>query len=96
LRADRVSRDGHAGYGRNLTAGEIVEQVYIATNCGPGPRTWLMGWRAHANLDNVTRAGRSTAGAALLAAADHGLDGGLVPGIEKLVSGARRPTRPSR
>ena len=78
------------GYGRNLTAGEIVEQVYRATKlAGRRPTNLVfmgMGEPMH-NLDNVTRA---------LALLQHpwGLHFsprritvstvGLVPGIEKL------------
>jgi|SRR5579862_444479 len=78
------------GYGRNLTAGEIVEQVYRATKlAGRRPTNLVfmgMGEPMH-NLDNVTRA---------LALLEHpwGLHFsprritvstvGLVPGIEKL------------
>jgi 23S rRNA (adenine2503-C2)-methyltransferase len=78
------------GYGRNLTAGEIVEQVYQATKlAGRRPTNLVfmgMGEPMH-NLDNVTRA---------LALLQHpwGLHFsprritvstvGLVPGIEKL------------
>jgi 23S rRNA (adenine2503-C2)-methyltransferase len=78
------------GYGRNLTAGEIVEQVYRATKlAGRRPTNLVfmgMGEPMH-NLDNVTRA---------LGLLQHpwGLNFsprritvstvGLVPGIEKL------------
>jgi len=78
------------GYGRNLTAGEIVEQVYRATKlAGRRPTNLVfmgMGEPMH-NLDNVTRA---------LGLLEHpwGLHFsprritvstvGLVPGIEKL------------
>jgi 23S rRNA (adenine2503-C2)-methyltransferase len=83
------------GYGRNLTAGEIVEQVYRATKlAGRRPTNLVfmgMGEPMH-NLDNVTRA---------LSLLQHpwGLHFsprritvstvGLVPGIEKL--GQLRP-----
>ena len=69
------------GYGRNLTAGEIVEQVYRATKlAGRRPTNLVfmgMGEPMH-NFDNVTRALallQHPGGPALLAAADHGLDG---------------------
>src|SRR5258708_2043714 len=78
------------GYGRNLSAGEIVEQVYRATKlAGRRPTNLVfmgMGEPLH-NLENVTRA---------LALLEHpwGLHfsprritvstAGLVPGIEKL------------
>ena len=78
------------GYGRNLSAGEIVEQVYRATRLASRRPTNLvfmgMGEPLH-NLDNVTKAFKLLQhpwGANFSARRITVSTSGLVPGIEKL------------
>ena len=91
------------GFGRNLGAGEIVEQVYRATAlAGRRPTNLVfmgMGEPLH-NFDNVTRALallQHPWGAAFSPRRITVSTVGLVPGIEKLGAlGRRRPTWRSR
>ena len=92
------------GFGRHLGAGEIVEQVYQRRRAGrpPAHQPGVHGdGRAAAQLrqrDARAGAARAPLGRGLLAAPDHGLDGGAGPGHREAAAqlDSRRPTWRSR